>query len=228
MFHAIFSKKKKTEMDKAIYVNRYRRIEYSCLEDMLANLNIENDDIDEIGHGSSYFRDRIVDNLAYSRYYRRLLKENDADAVVSLLAKESPTLAGHVDLAMLKACISERKKVLADFDIVRLPVTADVVVNGVTYHGKDGLKRASKSPQYEVFNRWKGFPCFDSYDYANENRCYNNYCFCTKESVMWQEVSEMKLQDCNFCLVGEGMPKSVLPMVYVNDEAKTMLLASQG
>jgi hypothetical protein len=30
-------------MEKTIYVNRYHRIEYSSLEDMLANLDIEND-----------------------------------------------------------------------------------------------------------------------------------------------------------------------------------------
>jgi hypothetical protein len=228
MFHVMFSKEKKAEMEKTIYVNRYHRIEYSSLEDMLANLDIENDYIDDIGHDNFYIKNRIVDNLAYSRYYRRLLRENDADTVVSLLAKESPTLAAHVDLAMLKAGISKRKKGMADFDIVRLPVTADVVVNGVTYHGKDDLKRASRNPQSGVCNRWEGFPCFDSYDYADENRCYNNYCFCTKESNMWQKVSKMEPQNGDFCLIGERMPKAVLPMVYVNDEAKTLLLACQG
>jgi hypothetical protein len=41
-------------------------------------------------------------------------------------------------------------------------------------------------------------------------------------------VSKMEPQNGDFCLIGERMPKAVLPMVYVNDEAKTLLLACQG
>ena len=35
-------------------------------------------------------------------------------------------------------------------------------------------------------------PCFDDDDYANEDRDYNNYCFCKKDSAKWQKIKRIE------------------------------------
>ncbi len=211
--------------EKAIYVENYAKIEYSCLEDMLVNMDFGVNNIKEVRHDDFYLKNKIIENLEYSRYYRKLIKENDIDFIMKLLADESPTLKKYVDMLMFRNNIIELKDNLADFNITRLPITSKIVINKVTYNGAKNLESASQNIKDDVSNRWESFPCFDSYDYANENRCYNNYCFCSKNSQTWQRIMELKPQRQNFCLVGENMPKDVLPMVYMNDDEKTMLLA---
>lgn len=222
-----FFHKKRMTSEKVIYVENYAKIEYSCLEDMLVNMYFGVNNIKEIGHDDFYLKSKIIENLEYSRYYRKLIKENDIDFVMKLLADESPTLKKYVDMLMLRNNMIELKDNLADFNITRLPITSKIVINKVTYNGAKDLESASQNIKEDVSNRWKSFPCFDSYDYANENRCYNNYCFCSKNSQTWQRIMELKPQRHNFCLVGENMPKDVLPMVYMNDAEKTMLLANK-
>ena len=68
---------------------------------------------------------------------------------------------------------------------------------------------------------------FDDDDYANEDRDYNNYCFCKKDSAKWQEISELRPQDVNFCLIGEHTPKEVLPLVYRDGDNSKLLFASE-
>ena len=220
-----FFHKKRMASEKAIYVENYAKIEYSCLEDMLVNMDFGVNNIKEVRHDDFYLKNKIIENLEYSRYYRKLIKENDIDFIMKLLADESPTLKKYVDMLMFRNNIIELKDNLADFNITRLPITSKIVINKVTYNGAKNLESASQNIKDDVSNRWESFPCFDSYDYANENRCYNNYCFCSKNSQTWQRIMELKPQRQNFCLVGVNMPKDVLPMVYMNDDEKTMLLA---
>lgn len=63
-----------------------------------------------------------------------------------------------------------------DSQIVRLGKNCVLHIMGHTFHGiEEVMSWKGKSPV--VLERSKLFPCFDSYDYANENRYYYHSCF---------------------------------------------------
>lgn len=226
MFDFLFQRPSRVVSEKVIYVNEYDTIAYSCMEDLLTNMNFGfNNTIVDVGHDMRDLKYYVIKNLAYSKYYRKLIQENDVDTLIELLTAESPSFVQFVDMSLFREGMSELKANISDFYIRRVPVTMKMIIGGITYNGAKSLKSASQDPKCKVSNRWEAFPCFDSFDYANENRCYSNYCFCFKDTDKWQKVMALELQDSNFCLVGEKMPKDVLPMVYVNDDEKTMLFA---
>lgn len=225
MFDFLFQHRKRSISEKVIYVQDHQQIEYSSFDDYITRADFSFWGLERIGHDAKLLDIYVIRNLEYSKYYRKMMKENDVDTIVRLLTEESPTFAGAVDTEMLKNNLSELKKKMSDITIIRLPATATLKIGKVTYHGAKELKSASKDKRRHVSDRWERFPCFDSDDYSSEDRCYNNYCFCPKDSEMWGKVQELIYRDSNACVVGEGMPADVLPMVYMNDEEETMLFA---
>lgn len=220
--NTIFKLWRNKKEDKMIYVNSHRKSSFTCLEDYLNNYSDHWGTIEDFWQGERSVRDILLADLAHSRYYRRLMQQRDSECLFEMLIDEAPSLKKYVNMDMFANYLKTCKEEMSDYEIVRLPCDATIEVNGLKYHGAVDLKNAWHQKRIE--NRWEGFPCFDSYDYADENRCYNNYCFCEKDSDIWKKVQELE-EKCDFCLVNEHMPTDVLPMVYVNDESPTMLFA---
>lgn len=76
---------------------------------------------------------------------------------------------------------------------------------------------------------YEPYPCFDSYDYASEDRDYRNYFFSTEPFTMEQIERLSKLPgNFNAQIVNETMPEWALPAVYYGGESKKIIVATQA
>lgn len=212
------------DFKKVIYVNNANKVSYSCLDDLLTNTVAAQESNCECWRDEYYINYYLVSNLEYSKYYRKLIKDNAVEDLLKILSAESQAFAKYIDLDKFSDIVSLLKTEMADFVIEQIPVDTVITVNGETYNGADGLEQASRDETMPVSNLWQRYPCFDSFDYATEKRCYNNYCFCTKDSALWSRIKSLN-NNMNYCLVGENTPKDILPIVYLNGDADTMLYA---
>ena len=71
-----------------------------------------------------------------------------------------------------------------------------ITIMGVTFDGVDDIIRhaVGGKPKGGVYvgEDSQGYPCFDSDDYATENRCYWNFVFAASEQEMRQRLAELK------------------------------------
>jgi hypothetical protein len=221
--------KKMVTSEKVIYVGGSDRIDYSDIEDLLANMDFEEFDgmtLEEIGKDDHKIWRNIVENLEFSLYYRKMIKEHDVDTLLKKLAEESPSLVKYVDMNILKQTLIELKKDIAEFDILRIPATAWLEIDGKTYHGVDELEKVCSEEKYNVNNICEHVPCFDSNDYAYDNRYFNNFFFCSKSSEKWQKIKQLdSIRYYNHCLVSENMQADILPVINYFDSNDTMMIA---
>lgn len=76
---------------------------------------------------------------------------------------------------------------------------------------------------------YEPYPCFDSEDYANEDRDYSNYFFSTVPFTKQQITLLSKLPGrCNAQLVCEELPEWALPAVYYRGDGDKMIVATQS
>lgn len=124
-------------------------------------------------------------------------------------------------------------------------ITDDVKILGHVFHGlQDIMKHVEmslyKSYQYgHVSNKepevkckvhvgklWAPYPCFDSSDYAYENRTYQNYVLRSRPIT---ESDMKKLSDLpshfDECRISEDIPSDMLPLVYYRGDGNTMIVA---
>lgn len=122
--------------------------------------------------------------------------------------------------------------------------TSNVEILGHVFNGLNDIKRAveaycrvdgepwetePKSPisGIHVVCIYEPYPCFDSEDYANENRDFSNYFFQTEPFTKQQIERLAKLPGrCNAQMVNENMPEWVAPAVYFRGEGNKMIVAS--
>ena len=108
--------------------------------------------------------------------------------------------------------------------IVKLHKDCVLHIMGHTFHGiKDVMSWKGKEPV--ILEKYKMFPCFDSYDYASENRFYHNYLFCKDAN----DASEKKdvyeaIPKCYGCVIGRNYPEHLRPLLYYGDESNIMIL----
>lgn len=130
---------------------------------------------------------------------------------------------------------------LADFDIQILPVTAPLRFHGqcvtyrelmdcceITRHVERWTStRDRKSEKLHVANLYEPYPCFDSDDYANETRNYENF-FISDQPFTEAECMEIeKLPHAyNYRYVVESLPAKYLPTVYRDGDSRFMLVAT--
>ncbi len=71
-----------------------------------------------------------------------------------------------------------------------------ITIMGVTFDGVDDIIRhaVGGKPKGGVYvgEDSQGYPCFDSDDYATENRCYWNFVFAASEQEMRQRLAELR------------------------------------
>lgn len=97
--------------------------------------------------------------------------------------------------------------------------------------GRDSWNTEPKSPieGIHVVCVYEPYPCFDSEDYANEDRDYSNYFFSTKPFTKQQITLLSKLPGrCNAQLVCEALPEWALPAVYYRGDGDKMIVATQS
>jgi len=117
--------------------------------------------------------------------------------------------------------------------IVEYDSTAAFVIDGQEYHGlKDliALKMGtSKSTLgnylFDIFQnkygkyllyRSEGFPCFDSSDYAHENRSYHQFMICNSMEEALKKYDFIQETSESFNIIAFNSPK-LAPLVYATD-----------
>ena len=106
--------------------------------------------------------------------------------------------------------------------IVKLNKDCVLHIMGQTFHGiKDVMSWKGKQPV--ILEKFKLFPCFDSYDYASEDRFYHNYLFCKDESDADEKRPDYDaIPRCYGCVIDRRYPEHLRPLVYYADESNEM------
>lgn len=93
-------------------------------------------------------------------------------------------------------------------------------------HGMASIAEPLRKCEVHVGEMWSPYPCFDSEDYLNENRTYQNYIFRRRPITQddMRKLSELP-SSCNECRVSENVPEDMRPMVYYVGDGAIMLAA---
>lgn len=136
-------------------------------------------------------------------------------------------------------------KVMARIIIREFPKTAKIEILGHTFNGLSEIKQAVEFySRTGRNNRWKTdprkpvdgvhviqvyepYPCFDSDDYACEDRDFCNFFFSKKP---FSESDAIRLDQlphhCNAQMVHENMPEWAVPAVYYGGDCDTIIVAT--
>lgn len=152
--------------------------------------------------------------------------------------------SARLDMMMGRFVDKWSEKSIADFDIQVLPIMDKLEIGGHTFNGLDEIvklteisitgclhpcvtKKKVDGDGVHVGQVYQRYPCFDSSDYAYENRYYQNYI--VREKVI-TEMEMHKLNDIrsagNGKRIHEQTPEEMLPMVYYEGEGGFLLLAT--
>lgn len=122
--------------------------------------------------------------------------------------------------------------------------TSEVEILGHVFNGLTDIKRAVESycrigreswgtePKYpaawiHVVCVYEPYPCFDSKDYANEDRDFSNYFFSAEPFTKRQIEQLSKLPGrCNAQMVNETMPEWTILAIYYRGDGDTMTIAT--
>lgn len=102
----------------------------------------------------------------------------------------------------------------------------EVPASKVTEAKRGELKSFQCMSEPKSFEGWSAariyqrFPCFDAYDYASENRYFNNYIL--NKGQISTQLCKKYLQEipqgCNYCMATLNAPVEYLPIVFHADE----------
>lgn len=129
-------------------------------------------------------------------------------------------------------------------EIRRCSITDDIEILGHVFHGLKDIQTHVEMSLYKSYSRgeanardpkqrcdvhvgemWMPYPCFDSSDFANESRDYQNFIFrgrpITQEDM--KKLSELPSLG-NECRITENVPTEMLPMVYYVGDGDVMLV----
>lgn len=114
--------------------------------------------------------------------------------------------------------------------ITRQQCDKSIEINGYVYHDIKDLLRLSQSKKQPnvILERKRLFPCFDSSDYAHENRYFRNFLFCVSQEEADNKRDAFNAYEekrSNFCFVDEDLPEELRPMIYYADESTEILIA---
>jgi hypothetical protein len=117
-------------------------------------------------------------------------------------------------------------------ELRQIPKDCTLLVDGVVFEGIDAIKEywriQTDSSQPYIIERSQRFPCFDSSDYAYENRYFWNFLISRSKQEADKKAKSMEQLEIvggNFRLVTENLPADMRPMVYYEDESTSMILA---
>lgn len=142
----------------------------------------------------------------------------------TLFSKEN---AGKV--VVREVCIDEDVEILGHVFHGLRDIEAHVEAHlyGGIEHGKITLRTPKEVCKVHVGELWEPYPCFDIYDYANENRSYQNFIF-RKRRISTGDMKKLSNAPtgADACKVSEQMPADIVPAVYYFGSGDTMLVAT--
>ena len=133
---------------------------------------------------------------------------------------------------------------MATIYIREISKTSKVEILGHVFNGLSDIKKAVETYCRIERNSWniepkfpvnglhvvciyEPYPCFDTEDYANEDRDYSNYFFSTKPFTKQQIDKLSKLPGrCNAQIVSGSMPEWTVPAVYYSGDGDKMVVAT--
>ena len=208
-----------------IYASEYDSTGYFDLIDLTEHYPAEHDG-KEVTPEAYWQEERhledLVEMLSHSVFYRKQMQEMSKERIAESFAEEAPLLCKVRESGLLQKCLEKCKARMSDYMLVRVPKETALTFHGETYQGIEAIKKADGKGT--VFSICKLFPCFDSSDFAYENRYYRNYWFCGNDLSAQRVINSLEA-DMNSCRICEHLPKEAIPMVYYVDERKTMLVA---
>ncbi len=111
-----------------------------------------------------------------------------------------------------------------DAQIIRLNKNCVLHIMGHTFQGIEEVM-SWKGEKPVILERSKLFPCFDSYDYANENRFYRHFLFCKDNADADDKRKDFEAIPRGYgCLIDRRYPEYLRPLVFYADESDTMIL----
>ena len=132
-----------------------------------------------------------------------------------------------------------------DVEVRKVSINDDLFILGHVFHGLKDIQEHVEMSLYKDYSHerarqldpiascdvhvgemWYPYPCFDSSDFASENRSYQNFIF-RAQSITQDDMkmlSELPNQG-NQCRISEVVPSVMLPMVYYVGDGSTMLVA---
>lgn len=226
-----------------IHVPHYRNGSFNNLAEAVENL----------GRNLEYYITKLV---LYNICYRDILRNYGFEELKQRMLAEAPRLAN--DSMAMKALETLRDFEIAPFDIQCLPCDSVLSFFGIEVNGLQALKQAvGISTQYwhtnnpyllkgafrpgihrnkpektikglyiaEIYER---YPCFDSDDYANENRYFQNFFISRTPFSDDKLLAYMKNKaTTNVCMVRDDLSLQSLPAVYYVGEENYMLVANE-
>lgn len=182
----------------------------------------------------------LMDMMLYNIPIRDVIREKGIDYVADKLLGIAPSERG-LTAKMDEIVRKFREIKLADFDIQMLPVSAPLHFFGQSITYRDLMRcceitrrigswtsmRERENECLHVVNLYVPYPCFDSYDYANETRNYENF-FISNQPFTEEDCIEMeKLPHAyNYRYVVEDIPSKYLPIVYRDGDNRYMFVAT--
>ena len=187
----------------------------------------------------------LCEIVQYNVCYRDHLRQYGIEDLIERLIEEAPLLnENKMLLDYLRDWASTEK--LADYDIQCYNIKDRVTILGHTFNGLkdicghaelfgfDGYNELhcfapNEIEQYDdvhVGQIYENYPVFDISDYS-DNRTYQNYIFRTAP-ITENDMNEAfeTFHGFNFCMVHEGIPEEMLPILYYGGDGKYMLLAT--
>ena len=124
-------------------------------------------------------------------------------------------------------------------------IADDIEILGHVFHGLQDIKQYVESSLYQNYSRgqaseweprkrgevhvgemWKPYPCFDSEDFASENRSYQNFIFRTRPITQedMRRLSDLPSAP-NECRVSEQVPADMLPIAFYPGDGEYIWVA---
>lgn len=120
---------------------------------------------------------------------------------------------------------------IVQLNILSLPVGCTLSVGGMVFEGIEGImdyvRTQTEGSSPYIVERSQRFPCFDSSDYAYENRYFRNFLICHSKQeadIKAKKMTQLR-EGGNFCLVNNNLSADMRPMLYYQDEDRSMTLA---
>ncbi len=170
----------------------------------------------------------IIQIIEYNVCYRDYLRDNGIDALIELLIEEAPILSEYQDALARVKMWGENPKCIGDYDIQCCHINSQFELFGNVFEGLNDLLTSYKDKGIYLNSKKDRYPCFDSYDYASEDRYYANYFLSdspfTDEQIA--EHSKLPYSSCYNKATEELQPRH-LPMIYYKGEGSYMYLATE-
>ena len=192
-----------------------------------------------------YNYSRFEDMMLYNICLRNALRAFGTQKVIDHLREFAPA-DERLDAYFNDFVNSVPDGSIGDLDIQMYSTSEDVTILGQTFHGLDdiiahremALSSGSSSTPYSMKTHgsgglhvgevWESYPCFDSYDFANENRTYQNYIVRDHPITSDDLLQTKRLKNIGNCqFISEHMPLDMLPMVYYVGDGGFMLVATR-